>query len=42
MPYVAKVIEAVRNDDISYGKAAEMLMIDKETFAERFGDLVEA
>jgi Zn-dependent peptidase ImmA (M78 family) len=42
VPYVAKVLEAVRNDDISYGKAAEMLMIDKETFFERFGVLVEA
>jgi Zn-dependent peptidase ImmA (M78 family) len=42
VPYVAKVIDAVRNDDISYGKAAEMLMVDRDTFFDRFGGLVEA
>jgi Zn-dependent peptidase ImmA (M78 family) len=38
--YVDRVLEAVRNEEISIGKAAEMLMTDEETFIDRFGDLV--
>lgn len=40
--YVAKVVEAFQNFQISRGKAAEMLMIDEDTFLERFGHLAEA
>jgi hypothetical protein len=40
--YVQQVIEATNSGEISVGKAAELLMMDRYTFAERFGDsLVE-
>lgn len=42
VPYIAKVISAVRNEEISPGKAAEMMMMDKRVFWERFGQLIEA
>jgi Zn-dependent peptidase ImmA (M78 family) len=38
--YVQQVIETLNMGEISIGKAAELLMIDRYTFAERFGDLV--
>jgi Zn-dependent peptidase ImmA (M78 family) len=38
--YVKQVIDATNAGEISLGKAAEMLMMDRYTFAERFGDLV--
>jgi Zn-dependent peptidase ImmA (M78 family) len=34
--YITSVLDAVDNDDISRAKAAELLMIDEETFDERF------
>lgn len=41
--YVQQVIETVNAGEISFAKAAELLMMDRYTFAERFGDmLVEA
>jgi hypothetical protein len=36
------VLAAVRDREISTGKAAEMLMIEENTFASRFGEYVEA
>jgi Zn-dependent peptidase ImmA (M78 family) len=41
LPYVAKVVELAKSDDISRGKAAQLLMIDKDTFIERFGKILE-
>ncbi len=38
--YVKQVIDATNSGEISVGKAAEMLMMDRYTFAERFGDSV--
>jgi Zn-dependent peptidase ImmA (M78 family) len=38
--YVSQVIEAVNNQQISENKAAEMLMMDRETFVTRFGSLI--
>ena len=38
--YVKQVLEAVTCEEISIGKAAEMLMTDEQTFLQRFGDLV--
>jgi Zn-dependent peptidase ImmA (M78 family) len=35
--YVKKVLSAARDEEISFGKAAEMMMIDKDTLVERFG-----
>jgi hypothetical protein len=35
--YVKNVLTAARDEDISLRKAAEMLMMDKETLLERFG-----
>jgi Zn-dependent peptidase ImmA (M78 family)/DNA-binding transcriptional regulator YdaS (Cro superfamily) len=39
--YVARVVSAVSDRVISESKAAELLMIDENTFAERFGKLLE-
>jgi Zn-dependent peptidase ImmA (M78 family) len=38
--YVKAVVEAVRSFNISIGRAAELLMIDKETFYTRFPEVV--
>jgi len=38
MPYVKSVVDVWVAGDISAGKAAEMLMIDDDTFAERFAE----
>jgi len=38
--YVKQVIDATNSGEISIGKAAEMLMMDRYTFLERFGDSV--
>ncbi len=38
--YVDQVLESVKSEDISIGKAAEMLMTDENTFLKRFGDLL--
>jgi len=38
--YINQVIEALNEEQITEGKAAEMLMMDRETFLERFGELV--
>lgn len=38
--YVDRVIKAVNGGDISEGKAAEMLMVDRYTFLERYGELL--
>ncbi len=39
--YIARVLDAVRSLAISESKAAEMLMIDEDTFAERFSSVLE-
>ncbi|MBL0159920.1 MAG: hypothetical protein IPP47_22935 [Bryobacterales bacterium] len=38
--YVQQVIETLNAGEISTAKAAELLMMDRYSFAERFGDLV--
>jgi Zn-dependent peptidase ImmA (M78 family) len=38
--YVQKVIETFNQGDISLGKAAEMLMMDRQTLTDRFGSLL--
>jgi hypothetical protein len=38
--HVQRVIETLNAGEISFGKAAEMLMMDKDTFAERYGELI--
>jgi Zn-dependent peptidase ImmA (M78 family) len=38
--YVQQVIETLNMGEISVAKAAELLMMDRYTFGERFGDLV--
>jgi Zn-dependent peptidase ImmA (M78 family) len=38
--YVQRVIDATRGGEISEGKAAEMLMMDRYTFAEKFGAML--
>jgi hypothetical protein len=38
--YVQQVIETLNTGEISVAKAAELLMMDRYSFAERFGDLV--
>jgi Zn-dependent peptidase ImmA (M78 family) len=38
--YVQQVIETLNMGEISMAKAAELLMMDRYSFAERFGDLV--
>ena len=40
--YIARVLNAVREGAISEAKAAEMLMMDEEIFAERFSRELEA
>jgi Zn-dependent peptidase ImmA (M78 family) len=37
LPYVARVVNLAVQNEISTGKAAQMLMIEKDTFRERFG-----
>jgi len=37
VPYVQAVVTAFNNRQISRGRAAEMVMIDEDTFTERFG-----
>ena len=39
--YVKQVIDTLNVGEISIGKAAELLMMDRYTFADRFGDLIE-
>ena len=39
--YIESIVEAVRNGDISRGKAAELLMIQEDDFEERFGDVIK-
>ncbi len=39
--FIARVISAVRDGAVSESKAAEMLMIDEETFAKRFATALE-
>lgn len=41
VPYVVGVINALKSKTISHGKAAELLMIDRDTFEERFGELLD-
>jgi len=38
--YVQQVIDTLNTGEISVAKAAELLMMDRYSFAERFGDLV--
>jgi Zn-dependent peptidase ImmA (M78 family) len=38
--YVQSVVEAMERGTISWAKAAELLIIDRDTFMERFGDRV--
>ncbi len=38
--YVKQVIDLTNAGEISFGKAAEMCMMDRYTFAERFGDSI--
>lgn len=38
LPYVCRVVQLAKENVISLGKAAQMLMIEKETLQERFGD----
>jgi Zn-dependent peptidase ImmA (M78 family) len=38
--YVKQVIDAVNDGDIGIGKAAELLMMDRYTFSDRFGGIV--
>jgi Zn-dependent peptidase ImmA (M78 family) len=40
VPYIVKVLEAVRDNLISESKAAEMLMIDDDVFSSRFQSLL--
>jgi Zn-dependent peptidase ImmA (M78 family) len=39
--YVKQVIDTLNMGEISVGKASELLMMDRYTFADRFGDLIE-
>lgn len=38
--YVKQIIDAANAGEISFGKAAEMCMMDRYTFSERFGDSI--
>jgi Zn-dependent peptidase ImmA (M78 family) len=38
--YMKQIIELTNAGEISFGKAAEMCMMDRYTFAERFGDSI--
>jgi hypothetical protein len=40
--YVSQVIDALRAGEISEGKAAEMLMMDRDTFRSRFNSMQDA
>jgi Zn-dependent peptidase ImmA (M78 family) len=40
--YVKAVVEAVSASTIAWSKGAELLMIDRHTFQQRFGDLIPA
>ncbi len=40
--YINKVLTAAKNEDISLGKAAEMMMMDRQTMLERFSGELEA
>ena len=40
--YVKQIIDLTNAGEISLGKAAEMCMMDRYTFAERFGDSITA
>jgi Zn-dependent peptidase ImmA (M78 family) len=42
VPYVRGVVSALQEKQISRGKAAELLMIDKYDLESRFGDLLQA
>jgi len=39
--YVKQVIDTLNMGEISIGKASELLMMDRYTFADRFGELIE-
>lgn len=39
--YIDSVLDAIKNEHISRGKAAELLMIDEETFDERFSHMAK-
>ena len=39
VPYVKAVLEAVKAYSISVSRAAELLMIDENTFSSRFSDV---
>jgi len=41
IPYITSVLAAVNSGRISEGRAAEMLMMDRDTFIDRFGHLLE-
>ena len=41
LPYVTKVVNLASQNEISIGKAAQMLMVEKDTFKERFGSAVQ-
>jgi hypothetical protein len=38
VPYIARVLNAVKDGVITEAKAAELLMIDDDTFSARFGN----
>jgi Zn-dependent peptidase ImmA (M78 family) len=40
--YVSQVLDALKSNQISEGKAAEMLMMERETLRARFGSLIES
>lgn len=42
VPYVRDIVSALQQRQISRGRAAELLMIDKHDLESRFGDLLEA
>ena len=37
LPYVARVVDLTKDEVISSGRAAQMLMVDREIFEQRFG-----
>ncbi len=41
LPYVTQVLELARQSDVSYRKAAQLLMIEQDIFIARFGKLLE-
>jgi hypothetical protein len=42
VPYILNVVEALRENRISKGKAAQLLLIEKQDLESRFGDLIPA